>query len=464
MRHLASSDSAALDRAIASRFEGALTRLEEWLRIPSVSTLPEHAADCRRAAEWLGQRLRELGLRVALRGSRTHPVVVADGPRSPGAPTVVVYGHYDVQPPDPLDAWTTPPFEPSRRRGAIYARGATDDKGQVLAVLEGYAVAAAAGAPFQIRFLVEGQEESGGAVLASLLRERPELVAADAVLVSDTAYPVRGWPAIEVGVRGLCYVEIEVRTLRSDLHSGLFGGVAPNAHETLVRMLARLESPTGRIHIPGFYASVRRPGARERRGWKQLPFDQGSFLRDEVGARALDGPARRSVFERLWAMPSLDIHGITGGFMGSGVKTVIPAEARAKLSLRLVPDQRHRDALAQLWSALRALAPPHAEVRCRLLAGADPVLVDTGHASFADLDRAFREVEGRPATFVRSGGSLPILAALGQRGAAVLLTGIGLTDDAAHAPDEKLGIDQLRNGIRVFARFFTFLARRGARR
>jgi acetylornithine deacetylase/succinyl-diaminopimelate desuccinylase-like protein len=445
----------ALDRVVASRAAADRADLAAWLRIPGISTDPLRARDCRRAADWLAARLRRAGCRVALRGSATHPVVVATNPLVRGAPTVVVYGHYDVQPAGPRDQWASPPFEPRLHRGALYARGASDDKGQVLALVAGYeAAVAVAGPRVNVRFVIEGQEESGGQVLARLLRKRPRLVSGDAVLVADAAYPLKGWPAIEVGVRGLCYVEISVRSLKQDLHSGLFGGVAPNAHEDLVRILSALKGSDGRVRVPGLYARVRRPSTRERRHWARLPFDETAFLRNEVGARAYAGVRRAPIFDRLWALPTMDIHGIQGGFTGAGVKTVIPAEATAKVSFRLVPNQRHREVLMQVRRTLARLAPPHATVKCRLLSGADPVLVDSAHPAFALLSRAFEAVDGRPATFVRSGGSLPIVAALGAGGAAVLLTGIGLPDDSPHGPNEKLSLGQLQKGIRVFARFF----------
>lgn len=445
-----------IDSFVSANRRRMLGELDEWLRIPSISTDPAHASDCGRAAAWLAEHLRSLGCGgVELLGSRTHPVVHAVGPQAPGRPSVLIYGHYDVQPPDPLEEWESPPFEPSERNGNLYARGATDDKGQVFAIVKAFEVASTGADPsVNVRFLVEGQEESGGHVLGRVIADRPDLLRADVVLVADGPYYAPGRPSVEVGVRGICYVEITVRTLESDLHSGFYGGVAPNAHETLVRLLARLKTPTGRIRIPGIYDAVRRPSRAERESWKRLPFSPTRFAREEIGACALVGDGRYPVLERLWTRPSLDVHGISGGFTGDGVKTVIPAEARAKVSLRLVPDQRVDTVLRQLTSAVRAAAPSWAEVDVRLLSGTDPVLVDSSHAAFRHLDRAFREVEGRSMALTRSGGSLPILAKLGEAGAAVLLAGIGLPDDRPHAPNEKLGVAQFTTGVRAFARFF----------
>ncbi len=448
-----------IDRFAQTERERVLDELKALLAIPSISTDPTHAGDCRRAAEWLGDHLRALGCRkIEYLASETHPVVYAEGPPAPGRPTVLVYGHYDVQPPDPLDEWTTPPFEATIRGGDLFARGATDDKGQVFAVVKAFEAMLDAGPPaVNVRFLIEGQEESGSKVLFALLDEQSDLVDVDAALVADTSYYAPGIPAFETGLRGMCYAEIAVRTLKTDLHSGLFGGVAPNAHETLVRILAELKGPDGKIKIPGLYEAVRRPSKRERDGWGKLPFSQRRYLHEEVGAKALTGRTQYSVFERLWGQPTLDIHGIMGGFTGEGAKTVIPAVAKAKVSLRLVPDQKEKTVLKQLTRAVRALAPTWAEVSVTSLHGADPVLVDVNKPVFDVMARAFEEVEGRRPVVVRNGGSIPIVPALGKRGAPVLLAGLGLPDDRLHAPDEKITVEQVFKGIRVYARFFRYL-------
>lgn len=437
-----------------------LDELKDWLRIPSISTDPAHAADCRRAAEWLADHLRRLGMaEVALLGSENHPVVHAVGPRVPGRPRVLIYGHYDVQPPDPLEEWISAPFEPTERDGNLYARGATDDKGQVFALVKAFEAAGATGAPpVNVQFLVEGQEESGSEVLFRLLAERPELVDVDAVLIADMPYYAPGWPAVEVGLRGLCYAEITVRTLKSDLHSGLYGGVAPNAHETLVRILAELKSPGGRIKIPGLYEAVQRPSREELAAWKRLPFSERAYRADEVGARALTGLRRYSVLERIWALPTFEIHGISGGFTGTGAKTVIPAAATAKVSLRLVPRQRAATVFKQLARQVKALAPAYADVKVTYVHGADPVLVDVRAPIFEIVSRAFEEVEGRGTVFTRSGGSIPVVPALAKGGAPVVLAGVGLPDDRLHAPNEKISIEQFLKGVRVFGRVLQRLA------
>ena len=433
-----------------------LHELMEFLRIPSVSTLPAHNGDCRAAAQWVAGELRQLGCReVDLLADDAHPVVWGVGPDVPGAPTLLIYGHYDVQPPDPLDEWVTAPFEPTVRAGKLFARGAADDKGQVFCLLK--AVAAAGRPPVNFRFLIEGEEEFGSRVLFDLLKREPERTRADAVLIADMAYVAPGWPAVYTTLRGLVYAEITVRTARSDLHSGEFGGAAPNAHEELVRILAKLKTPDGKIQIPGLYAAVKPPSRAELAMWRKLPFREADFLKRRVQAKALTGLKKYSVLERLWALPTFEIHGIKGGFTGEGAKTVIPAEATAKVSLRLVPNQKRAVVERQLAATVKRLASKYASVSVRFLHGADPAQVRVTHPAFKLLDQAFREVVGRGTVPARAGGSIPIVPALGLRGAPVILTGIGLPDDRLHAPNEKLELKQLWDGIEVFRRFYELM-------
>ena len=441
-----------------------LQELMDFLAIPSVSTLPGHAEDCRRAAEWLRAELTRLGCPVVnLIEGDGHPVVWAEGPTIPGRPTLLIYGHYDVQPPDPIEEWDTPPFEPTVRDGRLYARGAADDKGQVFCLLKAYeSVLDAEGRPpLNVRFIFEGEEECGGRVVFDLLRAEPERTRADAVLVCDMSYYAPEWPAVYTSLRGLCYAEISVRTLQRDLHSGSYGGVAPNALETLVRILAGLKDEDGEIQVPKVYKAVEPPTKQELKTWRKLPFDKEKFLHEEVTGTALTGLKEYSVFERVWALPTLEIHGIRGGFIGDGAKTVIPAAATAKVSLRLVPGQRYEKVGRQLERAVAALAPKWAEVKVTLLHGGDPVRVDVDHPAFDVLDEAFEEIVGRRAVQIRSGGSIPIVPELGLAGAPVILTGIGLPDDGLHSPNERLELGQLWSGIRIFGRFFELFAENG---
>jgi acetylornithine deacetylase/succinyl-diaminopimelate desuccinylase-like protein len=444
-----------------------LRELNEFLAIPSISALPDHAGDCRRAAQWLERHLKGLGCPVVnLIEGPGHPVVWAESPRVPDAPTLLIYGHYDVQPPDPLDEWTTEPFRPTVRDGKLYARGASDDKGQVFCLLKAYEAVldSRKHPPLNIHFIFEGEEESGGKVIFDLLRKEPERTRADAALVCDMSYYAPGWPGVYTALRGMCYAEISVRTLERDLHSGTYGGVAPNAIETLVRILGELKSSKGEIRIPGLYEAVKPPTRDELESWNSLPFDREEFLRNEVTGKKLTGLENRSVFERVWALPTFEIHGIKGGFTGEGAKTVIPAQATAKVSLRLVPGEFFEEVGRALERAVAAVAPEWADVKVTFLHGGDPVQVDVDAPAFAVLDQAFEEVVGRRAVRVRAGGSIPIVPELGLAGAPVILTGIGLPDDGLHSPNEKLDLVQLWSGIEIFGRFFELFAEKGSAR
>ena len=450
------------DSFVTSEQPRLLRELNEFLAIPSISTLQANAVDCRRAAEWVREHLAALGCTATLLEGDGHPIVWGESPMVPDAPTLLIYGHYDVQPTDPVDEWVSPPFEPTIRDGKLYARGAADDKGQVYCLLKAYEATldAAKRPPLNVHFLIEGEEECGGHVIGELLKREPERTRADAIVVCDMNYYAKGWPAVYTALRGICYAELEVRTAKRDLHSGTYGGVAPNAVETLCRMLMELKGADGRMNMPELYDAVDPPTKAELAGWQSLPFDEPTFLRDEVTARALTGIEGRSVFERTWALPTFEIHGIRGGFVGDGAKTVIPALATAKISLRLVPGLSYEFARDQLREACHRVAPAYADIDVRFVHGADPVQVDVTHPAFKMLDRAFEAVVGRPTVAVRAGGSIPVVTDLAHSGAPVLLTGIGLPDDGLHSPNEKVDVQQLWDGIRVFGRFFEMMAER----
>ncbi len=435
-----------------------LASLSDWLSIPSISTLPEHAADCRRAAAWISGRLERLGFRVDTIETAGHPILWGTGPEVPGAPTVLCYGHYDVQPPDPLGEWTSPPFEPTVRDGVLYARGTADDKGQVFCVVAALeALKAERGAlPVNIRYLIEGEEETGSKGLTEFLTREPDRTRADAVLVTDTNMVAPGMPSVDVALRGIVHAEIRVRTLKADLHSGLYGGAVPNAIETLWHLLERLKGEDGRIRIPGLYDRVKRPTAKELKAWRALPIKEKGF-KEEAGTKALVGERAFSFLERIWSRPTFEVHGIVGGYTGAGTKTVIPAEATAKVSLRLVANQRGKEAAAQLVKAVKRAAPKYAEVETKIFSTVDPAHSPVEARAFDLMDQAFREVWGRSAAPVRSGGSIPIVPLLQQRGAPVLMAGIGLPDDRLHAPNEKLTLEQLWKGIVLFGRWFELL-------
>jgi len=445
--------------------ERMLKELSEFLAIPSISTLPTHAADCRRAASWAATELRTLGCPVVeILENEGNPIVWAESPKVPGKPTILIYGHYDVQPPDPLNEWRSPPFEPTVRDGKMYARGAVDDKGQVYCLLKAYEAVRDANRnpPLNVHWILEGEEECGGEAIDHLLTAEPERTEVDAVLVCDAGYYAPGIPAVYTALRGICYAEISVRTALSDLHSGLYGGAVPNALETLVRLLSQLKDESGKINVPKLYKSVIPPTKAELKAWKSLPFKKKQFMEEETTTKTLTGLKEYSVFERLWALPTFDIHGIMGGFTGEGAKTVIPAQATAKVSLRLVPGLEYQKVLKQLDTAVQRLAPSWAEVSVRAIHGADPVQMEVSKPAFALLDEAFEEVVGRKSVAVRSGGSIPVVSRLGSRGAPVLLTGVGLPDDGLHAPNEKIDLEQVWDGVKVFGRFFEMLGERGA--
>ena len=442
-----------------------LAELREWLAIPSVSTDPERSADVRRAADWLRDRLKRAGCTtVEMHPTGGHPIVYAEWLGAPGRPTVLVYGHYDVQPVDPLHLWTTPPFEPTVRDGKLFARGASDDKGQVIIhvnALEAH-LRASGDCPVNVKFVIEGEEEIGSAHLEPFLREHLKRLACDAVVVSDTAMFAKGVPSICYGLRGLTYLEIAVRGTDRDLHSGSFGGAVINPANALVGILAGLKDARGRVTIPGFYENVRRLTVAERRAYRALPHTDRKYMK-AIGAPELYGEHGYSTLERLWARPSLDINGIWSGFTGEGAKTVIPAEAHAKVSMRLVPDQTPTEIARKAAAYLRKLAPKAVQVTVRDLHGGNSWIAPTDHPALEAAGVAMRRAFGKKPVFVREGGSIPIISTFERllRVPAVLM-GIGLNDDNLHAPDEKIDIDQFERGNVAAAFLFEELGRKPA--
>jgi acetylornithine deacetylase/succinyl-diaminopimelate desuccinylase-like protein len=434
-----------------------LDELKALLRIPSVSTLPEHKGDCRSAAEELAAELQRIGMENArLIETEGHPLVYADWLHTEGKPTVLIYGHYDVQPPDPLDEWLSPPFEPTERDGNLYARGAVDDKGQVWAQIK--ALESLLGArgrlPLNARVLFEGEEEVGGEGIARFVASKPPELAADFALVSDTEMFAPGLPTLCVGLRGMIYTELEVRGARSDLHSGIYGGAAPNPFVAIAQILARLKDEDGRILIPGFYDGIVPPSPEELAAWRSLPFDEEEYRIKEVGARQLVGEPGYSVLERTWARPTLDVHGIPGGFTGAGAKTVIPAKALAKVSMRLVPGMTPANSFAQYKSCVERVAPPGVDVEVRLIHSGDPCLIPVDNPYIQAATRALKEVWGRETVFIRSGGSIPIVGDFARcLGLPSVMMGFGLPDDNLHAPNEKFHLKNFELGIESLIRF-----------
>jgi len=434
-----------------------LDELKGLLRIPSISTLPENKEDCRRAAEAMAAELRRIGMEnVRLIETDGHPLVYADRLHAAGKPTVLIYGHYDVQPTDPLDEWLSPPFEPTERDGNLYARGAVDDKGQVWAQVKALEslLAAHGSLPLNARVLFEGEEEVGGEGIASFVASKPPELAADFALVSDTEMFAPGLPTLCVGLRGMIYTELEVRGARSDLHSGMYGGAAPNPFVALAQILARLKDEDGRIMIPGFYDGIVPPSPEELAAWRSLPFDEEEYRVKEVGSRQLVGEAGYSVLERTWARPTLDVHGIPGGFTGTGAKTVIPAKAVAKVSMRLVPGMTPAKSFALYKSYVERIAPPGVDVEVRLIHAGDPCLIPVDNLYIQAATRALREVWGRETVFIRSGGSIPIVGDFARHlGLPSVMMGFGLPDDNIHAPNEKFCLKNFELGIESLIRF-----------
>jgi acetylornithine deacetylase/succinyl-diaminopimelate desuccinylase-like protein len=457
------SAAVAFARSQRARF---LEELKALLRIPSISTLPEHAADVRRAAEFLAAELKRVGMEnVRLIEASGHPLVYADWLHASGKPTCVVYGHYDVQPPDPLDEWQTPPFEPSERNGNLYARGAVDDKGQMfmqIKALESLFHAHGGKLPINVRVILEGEEEVGGEGIAQFVREHPDALRADFALVSDTELFAPGLPTLCVGLRGMIYTEIEVRGARTDLHSGMYGGAAPNPFLALSQIIAALKDGEGKILIPGIYDKVASPSEDELAAWKRLPFDEESYRIAEVGSSELVGEPGYSVLERTWARPSLDVHGMPGGFTGAGAKTVIPAKAAAKISIRLVPEMTPQETFAQLKSYVERICPKGVQVTVRLIHSGDPIVIRTDNPYIAAATRALREVFGRDTLFVRAGGSIPIVGDFERylKIPAVMM-GFGLPDDNMHAPNEKFNIENFYKGIESIALLFEEVGKAG---
>ncbi len=431
--------------------------LKALLRIPSISTLPEHKGDCLKAAETLLADLKRIGMEHGrLIQSEGHPLVYADWLHAAGKPTVLIYGHYDVQPADPLDEWLSPPFEPTERNGNIYARGAVDDKGQVVAQVKALEslLAANGSLPVNVRVIFEGDEEVGGEAIAAYVASKPADLKADFALVSDTELFAPGLPTLCVGLRGMIYTEIEVRGAKSDLHSGMYGGAAPNPFVTIAHIIAKLKDENGHILIPGFYDGIIPPSQEELAAWRGLPFDEEEYRKSEVGSKQLVGEAGYSVLERTWARPTLDVHGIPGGFIGAGAKTVIPAKATAKVSMRLVPGMTPAKTFELYKSFVQKIAPAGVEVEVRLIHSGDACLVPVNNPFIKAATRALHEVWGKDTVFIRSGGSIPVVGDFDRHlGLPSVMMGFGLPDDNIHAPNEKFNLKNFELGIVSLIRF-----------
>jgi len=437
-----------------------LEGLKSFLRIPSISTLSEHKPDIRRAAEFALNELGAAGLQGELIEGEGNPLVFAEWTGAPGKPTLLMYGHYDVQPPDPLDEWKSPPFEPEVRGNDIFGRGTSDDKGQtyiLMKAVEGL-LKTRGKLPVNVKFLIEGEEETGGEHIESYVGSKPARLASDAAIICDTEMFAPELPTICIGLRGMVYAELFVEGANHDLHSGVYGGAAPNPLQAIAEIICALKGRNGHIEIPGFYDRVVAPSAKEREAWDRLPFNETEYTEKEMGARELVGEPGIPLFERLWARPTFEVHGIRGGFTGEGAKTVIPARAVAKISTRLVADQDPKEAVAQLTLAIEKACPQGAKVELKVLHSAPPSLVNPDNPFIHAAAEAMAEIFKKPTVYIRSGGSIPIVAAFEESlGIPSVMMGFGLPDDNLHAPNEKLHLPNFYRGIEAVARYLDLL-------
>jgi acetylornithine deacetylase/succinyl-diaminopimelate desuccinylase-like protein len=441
--------------------DARLESYKDFLRIPSISALPEHAADVRRAAEWLADTLRTAGLEhVAVEETSQHPVVYADWLHAAGAPTVLVYGHYDVQPVDPLELWTSPPFEPVVVDGRMLARGAADDKGQVHAhAMAAAAILATRGAyPINVKYVFEGAEESASEGLEAWLAANRDRLSADAAIISDTGFFEGNIPAITVSLRGLMYAQIDVVGSSVDLHSGGYGGAVQNPANALAQIIAALKGPDGRIRIPGFYDAVVALTEEERAAIAALPFDEEAY-REASHIEGLVGEVGYSTLERRATRPTLDVNGLWAGFQGAGTKTIIPAHAHAKISCRLVAAQDPVDIFGKFRDFVLEIAPPAVKVTVQDLGGGRPSLTPIDHPMTRAAARALEATFGRAPVYTREGGSIPVSASFESiLGLPVVLLGFAQPHENAHAPDEWMDLANYEGAIRAIVATFDEIA------
>jgi len=439
-----------------------LAELKEFIAIPSVSTAPEHRKDIRRCADWIADHLKAIGMKgIRIHPTKGHPIVYAEWLGAPGAPTILLYGHYDVQPVDPLNLWTTPPFEATIRGENIYARGTADDKGQVLIhfkSIEAF-MKKEGKLPINLKMIIEGEEEIGSEHLAGFVKANKKLLKADLVVISDTSMFAKGVPSLCYGLRGLSYMEIELTGPNRDLHSGSFGGSVHNPVQALSELIARLHDKDGRVTIPGFYEDVRKLTAKERSSFRKLPWNDARYAKD-LGVGELYGEKGFTTLERLWARPTLECNGIWGGFTGEGAKTVLPAKASAKISMRLVPDQKAADIARRFEKHVRKIAPKSVTIDVKYLHGGEAAITPIESPGVRAAVKALEKGFGKKPLYQREGGSIPIVVQFKEiLGLETVLLGFGLPDENAHAPDEFLNLGNFFGGIRTVAHFYNELPR-----
>jgi acetylornithine deacetylase/succinyl-diaminopimelate desuccinylase-like protein len=427
-----------------------LDELKALLAIPSVSALPQHAADVKRCADWCADELRRIGMQnVRLIDTPGNPVVYGDWLGAAGAPTILFYGHYDVQPVDPLNLWESPPFEATIRDGEIYARGSADDKGQIfmhMKAIEAY-LKQNGSLPVNIKIILEGEEEVGSEHLDDFIRDHRSDLKADVVVISDSAMFARGVPSICYGLRGLVYFQLDMRGSSTDLHSGSFGGAVANPAMVLAQVLAKMKDRSGRITIPGFYDDVLPLSEEERQAWASLPFNEKKYKKD-FGMPKVYGETGYTTLERTWARPTFEINGLLSGFTGEGAKTVLPAVSMAKVSMRLVPNQDPNKIAGLFQKHVEDITPKTVELKVTRMHGGKPWMTAYQNPFVQAAARAIEKGFGRTPVFTREGGSIPVVSTFQEElGLPSVLFGVGLPDENAHAPNEKLDVGNFHNGI-----------------
>jgi acetylornithine deacetylase/succinyl-diaminopimelate desuccinylase-like protein len=450
-----------LNEYIESRREEHLNELKEFLRLPSVSTKSEHRPDVEKAAHWVAEKLRAAGFEdVEIEPTKMHPLVYGESLRAPGKPTVLLYGHYDVQPAEPLELWTSPPFDPTVRGNNLFGRGTADDKGQVhihLKALESLQKTAGK-LPINVKAIIEGEEEVGSVSLWNFVQRNRERLRADALIVSDTSMLAKGVPSITYGLRGLNYYELEIAGPLQDLHSGVFGGAVPNPITVLAEMIAKLHDKNFRVAVPGFYDDVATVSRAERRALNSLPWKEKDFRR-MVGAPGLCGEKGYTTVERLWTRPTLELNGIWGGYLGEGAKTVIPSKAYAKLSTRLVPNQDPAKIAKLVERQVGKLLPKTVRWNFQVLSKGKPWVATYTHPIFHKAIHALQAGFGKKAVFIREGGSIPFVTQMHDTfKIPCVLMGFGLPDENAHAPDEHIALENYFGGIKAVALFYESLS------
>jgi len=449
-----------LTEIIESRRDQHLAELCEFLRIPSVSAKSEHKPDIERGARWVADRLQSAGFKtVQVIPTSLHPLVYAESLEVPGKPTILFYGHYDVQPAEPLDLWTSPAFEPTVRSGNLYGRGTADDKGQVHIHLKAFESLRDVNGklPINVKVLIEGEEEVGSVSLWDYVQKNKEKLKADALVVSDTSMLAKGVPSITYGLRGLNYYQIELTGPARDLHSGVYGGAVPNPLTILTELFAKLHDKDFRVAIPGFYDDVVKLSASERKSLNALPWKKKDFEK-AVGAPGYAGEKGFTIVEQLWARPTLELNGIWGGYMGEGAKTVIPSKAYAKFSTRLVPDQNPQKIAKLVEKHIRKLLPKTVICKFGVLSTGKPWTAPFQAQIFTKAQAALEKGFGKKAVFIREGGSIPFVTQMHDTfKVPCVLIGFGLPDENAHAPDEHLALENYFAGIKAIAHFYEAL-------